>query len=49
MVGCVYGYLQVLVYDQSSQNIDIELYDEDPDKDDFLGRCVSSAGVQDWV
>ncbi|XP_023694479.1 extended synaptotagmin-2 isoform X2 [Paramormyrops kingsleyae] len=31
---------EVLVYDQSGQNIDIELYDEDPDKDDFLGSLM---------
>ncbi|XP_048866680.1 extended synaptotagmin-2-like isoform X2 [Brienomyrus brachyistius] len=31
---------EILVYDQSGQNIDIELYDEDPDKDDFLGSLM---------
>uniref|UniRef100_A0A8C9VEA0 Extended synaptotagmin 2 n=1 Tax=Scleropages formosus TaxID=113540 RepID=A0A8C9VEA0_SCLFO len=29
---------EVLVYDCKGQQLDIELYDEDPDKDDFLGR-----------
>ncbi|XP_026876644.2 extended synaptotagmin-2-A isoform X1 [Electrophorus electricus] len=29
-----------LVYDQPEQNLQIELYDEDPDEDDFLGRLV---------
>uniref|UniRef100_A0A8C9SLP9 Extended synaptotagmin 2 n=1 Tax=Scleropages formosus TaxID=113540 RepID=A0A8C9SLP9_SCLFO len=28
---------EVLVYDCKGQQLDIELYDEDPDKDDFLG------------
>uniref|UniRef100_A0A665XG67 Extended synaptotagmin-2-like n=1 Tax=Echeneis naucrates TaxID=173247 RepID=A0A665XG67_ECHNA len=28
---------EALVYDHSGQNLDIELFDEDPDKDDFLG------------
>ncbi|XP_076837231.1 extended synaptotagmin-2-B isoform X2 [Brachyhypopomus gauderio] len=29
-----------LVYDQPGQNLQIELFDEDPDEDDFLGRLV---------
>uniref|UniRef100_A0A4W4FNT8 Extended synaptotagmin-2 n=1 Tax=Electrophorus electricus TaxID=8005 RepID=A0A4W4FNT8_ELEEL len=33
-----------LVYDQPEQNLQIELYDEDPDEDDFLGR----QNVQFW-
>lgn len=32
---CVY---QALVYEHSGQHLEIELFDEDPDKDDFLGR-----------
>lgn len=32
---CVF---QAFVYDQPGQNVEIELYDEDTDKDDFLGR-----------
>lgn len=32
---------QALVYEHSGQHLEIELFDEDPDKDDFLGRCVS--------
>lgn len=30
--------LQALVYDQPGQTLEIELFDEDPDEDDFLGR-----------
>ncbi len=29
---------QAFVYDHAGQNVEIELYDEDHDKDDFLGR-----------
>lgn len=29
---------QALVYEHSGQHLEIELFDEDPDKDDFLGR-----------
>lgn len=29
---------QALVHDQAGQTLEIELYDEDPDEDDFLGR-----------
>uniref|UniRef100_A0A672J9C1 Extended synaptotagmin-like protein 2b n=1 Tax=Salarias fasciatus TaxID=181472 RepID=A0A672J9C1_SALFA len=32
---------EALVYEHSGQHLEIELFDEDPDKDDFLGRCVS--------
>ncbi|KAL4635296.1 extended synaptotagmin-2-like, partial [Arapaima gigas] len=28
---------EVMVYEYTGQNLDIELFDEDPDKDDFLG------------
>lgn len=31
-------YLQALVYEHPGQELEIELFDEDPDKDDFLGR-----------
>ncbi|XP_055059229.1 extended synaptotagmin-2 isoform X3 [Misgurnus anguillicaudatus] len=31
---------EAFVYDQPDQNLDIELYDEDPDKDDFLGSIT---------
>ncbi|XP_029381162.1 extended synaptotagmin-2 isoform X2 [Echeneis naucrates] len=31
---------EALVYDHSGQNLDIELFDEDPDKDDFLGSLI---------
>src|SRR4029434_556902 len=31
-------HTQALVYDHPGQNIEIELFDEDTDKDDFLGR-----------
>lgn len=30
--------LQALVYEHPGQELEIELFDEDPDKDDFLGR-----------
>lgn len=29
---------QALLYEPSGQHLEIELFDEDPDKDDFLGR-----------
>ena len=29
---------QALVYEHPGQELEIELFDEDPDKDDFLGR-----------
>lgn len=29
---------QALVHDQPGQTLEIELFDEDPDEDDFLGR-----------
>lgn len=28
------------MYEHSGQHLEIELFDEDPDKDDFLGRYV---------
>lgn len=31
-------YFQGLVYDCAGHNLEIELFDEDTDKDDFLGR-----------
>ncbi|KAG7269251.1 hypothetical protein CRUP_024174 [Coryphaenoides rupestris] len=31
---------EVLVYEHTSQQLEIELFDEDTDKDDFLGRLV---------
>lgn len=34
----IFFYLQALIYDQSAQNLEVELFDEDTDKDDFLGR-----------
>lgn len=33
--GCTF---QALVYEHPGQELEIELFDEDPDKDDFLGR-----------
>lgn len=37
---CIHAFLyQALVYEHSGQHLEIELFDEDPDKDDFLGRC----------
>uniref|UniRef100_A0A8C8JJ69 Extended synaptotagmin-2 n=1 Tax=Oncorhynchus tshawytscha TaxID=74940 RepID=A0A8C8JJ69_ONCTS len=35
---------EALVYEHSGQHLEIELFDEDPDKDDFLGSpvCLSS-------
>lgn len=30
--------LQALVYENSGNSLEIELFDEDPDEDDFLGR-----------
>lgn len=30
--------LQATVYEHSGEHLEIELFDEDPDKDDFLGR-----------
>lgn len=35
MCCCVH---QALVYEHSGQHLEIEVFDEDPDKDDFLGR-----------
>lgn len=32
-----YLYFQALIYDHSGKNVEIELFDEDTDKDDFLG------------
>lgn len=32
------GTFQALVYEHPGQELEIELFDEDPDKDDFLGR-----------
>uniref|UniRef100_A0A8C6UTT0 Extended synaptotagmin-like protein 2b n=1 Tax=Neogobius melanostomus TaxID=47308 RepID=A0A8C6UTT0_9GOBI len=32
---------EALVYEHSGQHLEIELFDEDPDKDDFLGRHLS--------
>lgn len=34
----LFVYPQALVYDHSGKNMEIELFDEDPDQDDFLGR-----------
>ncbi|KAI5626336.1 extended synaptotagmin-2-A isoform X1, partial [Silurus asotus] len=31
---------EALVYDQPGQSLEIELFDEDPDEDDFLGRLT---------
>lgn len=31
-------YFQAPVYEHSGQNVEIELFDEDTDEDDFLGR-----------
>ncbi|KAM6970812.1 extended synaptotagmin-2 isoform 3-T3 [Tautogolabrus adspersus] len=31
---------EALVYEQSGQHLEIELFDEDPDKDDFLGSLM---------
>ncbi|KAF7692683.1 extended synaptotagmin-2 isoform X1 [Silurus meridionalis] len=31
---------EALVYDQPGQSLEIELFDEDPDEDDFLGRLM---------
>uniref|UniRef100_A0A8C5HNL8 Extended synaptotagmin-like protein 2 n=1 Tax=Gouania willdenowi TaxID=441366 RepID=A0A8C5HNL8_GOUWI len=39
---------EALVYEHSGQHLEIELFDEDPDKDDFLGRCVSSLIFHYW-
>uniref|UniRef100_A0A8C7HMJ3 Extended synaptotagmin 2 n=1 Tax=Oncorhynchus kisutch TaxID=8019 RepID=A0A8C7HMJ3_ONCKI len=33
---------EALVYEHSGQHLEIELFDEDPDKDDFLGRLLTS-------
>uniref|UniRef100_A0A673XHE2 Extended synaptotagmin 2 n=1 Tax=Salmo trutta TaxID=8032 RepID=A0A673XHE2_SALTR len=33
---------EALVYEHSGQHLEIELFDEDPDKDDFLGRLPIS-------
>lgn len=32
------GTFQALVYEHPGQELEIELFDEDPDKNDFLGR-----------
>lgn len=34
---------QALIYDHSGKNLEIELFDEDTDKDDFLGWCDRDA------
>lgn len=39
IISCVLS--QALVYEHSGQHLEIELFDEDPDKDDFLGRCAA--------
>ncbi|XP_041804318.1 extended synaptotagmin-2-A isoform X1 [Chelmon rostratus] len=31
---------EALIYDQSAQNLEVELFDEDTDKDDFLGSLM---------
>uniref|UniRef100_A0A8C7HNB6 Extended synaptotagmin 2 n=1 Tax=Oncorhynchus kisutch TaxID=8019 RepID=A0A8C7HNB6_ONCKI len=36
---------EALVYEHSGQHLEIELFDEDPDKDDFLGRVP----FWDWL
>lgn len=36
--------LQALVYEHPGQELEIELFDEDPDKDDFLGRYIFVTG-----
>lgn len=36
--SAVLMYFQALVYEHPGQELEIELFDEDPDKDDFLGR-----------
>lgn len=33
--------LQAEVMDPEGQNLEVQLYDEDADKDDVLGRCVT--------
>lgn len=30
--------LQFVVHELPGQDLEVELYDEDPDKDDFMGR-----------
>lgn len=35
---CLCVSLQAFVYDLPGLNLEIELFDEDPDEDDFLGR-----------
>ncbi|TNM96571.1 hypothetical protein fugu_016232 [Takifugu bimaculatus] len=40
---------KALVYEHSGQHLEIELFDEDPDKDDFLGRCCEAcARTEAW-
>lgn len=31
-------YLQVIVHEVPGQELEVEVYDKDPDEDDFLGR-----------
>uniref|UniRef100_A0A8C4IJW6 Extended synaptotagmin-2 n=1 Tax=Dicentrarchus labrax TaxID=13489 RepID=A0A8C4IJW6_DICLA len=35
---------EALIYDHSGQNLDVELFDEDTDKDDFLGSLMIDLG-----
>lgn len=42
-------HLQAAVYEHSGQHLEIELFDEDPDKDDFLGRyCDLTRGFEQF-
>lgn len=38
---------QALIYDHTEKNLEIQLYDEDTDEDDFLGWCDRDAELTD--
>lgn len=43
---CVSISFQALIYANTSPNLEIELFDEDTDKDDFLGRYGSGGNLE---
>lgn len=42
---CVYPLRQVIVHEVPGQELEVEVYDKDPDQDDFLGRYICIAHV----
>lgn len=47
LVSCPYVCLvrQVIVHEVPGQELEVEVYDKDPDKDDFLGRYLCTVHV----